>query len=191
MTLGYTVIGCDEPVTLEPTTRLSDLGRMVTASLGGSDESKAGSEQGKVTTRLSKVLDTPAEHTEDQLAVFEVLEAAVPVVLAIDGCAPSATLTAWFVDRLMPHVLASPPPIIVLVADQLESMAALRNAAAEVIDLGPPDREAIGRHLRAVGAGLRPLLSDDELAAYCAAATDDLSLLTPLEEVLSMLETEE
>lgn len=190
-TLGYTVIGRDEPVTLEPTTRLSDLRRMLAALVGGSDESRAGSEQGKVTGRLSEVLDTGAKHTGDEPAVFELLEAAVPVVLAIDGFAPSVTLTKWFIDRLMPHVLASPPPIVVLIADQLESMAALRNDAAEVVELGPLDHEAVGRHLRAVGADLQPPLSDGELAAYCAAATDDLSLLTPLEEVLSMLGTKQ
>jgi len=190
-TLGYTVIGSDEPVALEPTVRLSDLRRMLVALVGGSDESKAGSEQGKVTGRLRGALDAAAKRTGDEHAVFELLEAAVPVVLAIDGFAPSATLTTWFIDRLMPHILALPPPIVVLVADQLESMAALRNDAAEVIELGPLDHEVVGRHFRAVGADLQPPLSDDELAAYCAAVTDDLSVLTPLEEVLTMLGTKQ
>jgi hypothetical protein len=190
-TLGYTVIGRDEPVALEPTTRLSDLQRMLAALVGRSNESEAESEQGKVTGRLGEVLDTAAKHAGDERAVFELLEAAVPVVLAIDGFAPSATMATWFASRLMPYILALPLPIVVLVADQLESMTALRNAAAEVIELGPLDHEEVGRRLRAVGADLEPPLSDDELAVYCAAAADDLSLLTPLEEVLSMLGTKQ
>ena len=191
VTLGYTVTGCDDPITLEPTTMLSDIRRILAALLGAGDESLAGSDQAMATGRLREVPDKVAERMGDERAVFELLNAATPVVLAIDGFAPSATLSKWFVDRLMPHVLASPAPIVVLVADQLESTAALRDAAAEVIELGPLDRDAVCRHFRSVGLGMRPPLSDDELAAYCAATADDLSLLTPLEEVLSMLGTEQ
>jgi len=163
--LGFTVIGSNEPMAIDPTMKVRDVRRILAAMLGDGD---VGGGSGKQ-------------------AVFDFLDQAAPAVLLIDGLMPSTKLSTWFTKHLIPHVLASCGPVIVFVADQLKPMAALCDLAADVIEIGPLDRDAVARHLREAGADLRPPLSDEEVAAYCDAVTQDVGLLTPLDMVLSVL----
>lgn len=160
--LGFTVIGSDEPMAIDPTMRARDIRRILGAMLGD-------------------------DHGSGKQTVLDFLDQAAPAVLLIDGLAPSAKLSTWFTRRLVPHVLASSVPVIIIVADQLKPMAALSRLATDVIEIGPLDRDAVARHLREVGADLRPPLSDEEVAAYCDAICQDVGLLSPLGKVLSVL----
>lgn len=183
--LGYSVIGGQDAVPMDQTTRPSDLQRIVASVLGVTATAPAKSEP---TSRgFGRRLADLFGLASSENAILSMLKARAPAILAIDGYAPSRVMSRWFTDKLIPGVLRSGAPILVLIADQIESMAPLRGAATDVIKLQPVSREAVEAHLRAAGHGLQPPLSDGELAAYCDAVENDLSLLTPLHEVLSVL----
>jgi energy-coupling factor transporter ATP-binding protein EcfA2 len=182
--LGYSVIGGRGMVAVDRTTRPSDLRRIIASELGAQPKSPP-MPRGFL-QRIAARLFRP----NDEKVVLGLLKTKAPAILAIDGYAPGRGMSEWFADRLMPRIVRSGAPILVLVADRIESMAGLRDAATETIELGPVSRDAVQERLRAAGAGLDPPLSDGELAAYCDAVADDLGLLTPLEEVLSTLRPE-
>jgi len=183
--LDYSVIGGQGVMTVDQTTRSSDLRRIVASVLGASlkSEPPAGG-------FLRLIMGLFFRSANDEKTVTGLLETKAPAILAIDGYAPGRSMSVWFAERLVPRVLRSGAPIVVLVADKLESMVGLREAAAETIELGPLSRDAVEARLRAATADLIPPLSDSELAAYCDAVAYDLSLLTPLDEVLSALRPE-
>jgi hypothetical protein len=187
--LGYTVIANGDPVAVEPTTKPSDFRRIVAALLGVADDAdRAG--KGEPAGFLRQVAGSLVKPAADARAVAQLLQARAPAVLLIDGYAPSAATSGWFADVLMPRLLTSTAPVIVMVTDSLEAMSKLRPRATEVIELGPLDREAVAAHLRATGAGLSPPLADGEVAAYCDAIDADIGVLEPLEVVLGVLGTE-
>jgi nucleoside-triphosphatase THEP1 len=187
--LGYSVIGGQEAVTVDRTTRSSDLRRIVTSMLGATAEPVTKS-QPSAPSFLRLIVGFLFRRASEERAILRLLEARAPTILAIDGYAPSRGMSAWFANRLLPRVLRSAAPVLVLVADNLESMTDLRESATDTIELQPVSRDAVEEHLRAAGADLRPPLSGSELAGYCDAVADDLSLLQPLEEVLSVLRPE-
>jgi hypothetical protein len=192
--MGYTVIDNGDSVAVEPTTKSSDFRRIVAALLGAADQAadEAGPPgKGEAAGLLRHVAGGLIKPAADARAVTRLLQGRAPVVLLIDGYAPSTAMSGWFADALMPRLLASAaPPVIVMVADSLDAMSKLRPRAAEVIELGPLDREAVASHLRAAGASLRPPLTDGEVAAYCDAIAADIGVLEPLEVVLGVLGTE-
>src|SRR6266508_856934 len=165
--MGYRAVGCDDPIVLERTTRLIDVRRVRAALLGREDDAPGGN--------------------EDEQAVFALLDGARPAIVAIDGYSPSTTLAMWFTGRLIPHLHTSQAPLVLVITDRVEALAGLCEIADEVIELGPLDRQEVSRHLRSIGRGLRPPLSDEEVAAYCEAAASDPSVLTALGEVFSVL----
>jgi hypothetical protein len=188
--LGYTVIDNGDPVAVEPTTKSSDFRRIVAALLEVADEAgRAG--KGEPAGFLRQVADSLIKPGADARAVAQLLQARAPAVLLIDGYAPSAAMSGWFADVLMARLLiSSAPPVVVVVADTLEAMKRLPPRAAEILELGPLDREAVASHLRATGAALQPPLTDEEVAAYCDAVAADAGVLGPLEHVLDVLGTE-
>lgn len=187
--LGFSVIGGQDAVVVDQATRPSDLRRIVGSVLGAEAKAPAKSEPaaGGFLRQAASWLSGSAG---DENAILEMLQAKAPAILAIDGYAPSRAMSAWFAGRLVPRILRSGAPILVLVADQPKSMADLNEAATETIELQPVSHQAVEEYLRAAGSGLQPPLSDSELAAYCEAVENDLSLLTPLQEVLSVLRPE-
>ena len=82
-------------------------------------------------------------------------------------------MSAWFADRLLPRVLRSEAPILVFVADNLESMVGLRDVAAETIELRPVSRDAVEEHLRAAGPACGPRFPT---ASWLRTATRSLTI---------------
>jgi hypothetical protein len=184
--LGYSVIDGQDAVTVDHATRSSDLRRIVASAPRAANQVPA---KGKPEGRglLRRIADLFAGPASDEKAITRTLKAMAPVILAVDGYTPGHQMSAWFADRLVPRILRSGSPILVVVADTPDSTAALRGAVTETIELLPVSREAVEEHLREAGNGLEPPVSDSELAAYCEAVTNDLSLLKPLEKILSVL----
>jgi len=184
--LGYSVIGGQDAVTVDRTTRSSDLRRIVASAPGAAAQVPAeGKPQGR--SFLRRIADLFTRPASDEKAITRTLEAMAPAILVVDGYTPSRQMSWWFADRLVPRILRSGSPILVVVADTPDSTTALRGAATETIELRPVSREAVEEQLRAAGHGLEPPVSGSELAAYCEAVTNDLSLLKPLEKILSVL----
>jgi nucleoside-triphosphatase THEP1 len=184
--LGYTVIGRDEPLDIDSTMKLNDFRRILTAMTGTDKETSARATPA-AGGAIRKMVVNAVETARDERAVFDLLDRAAPAVLLVDGFAPSIRLLTWLVGRLIPHVRGGSGPVIIIVADQPEQLARLRDVADDVIEIGPIDRDAVDRHLREVGAALKLPLSDDEVTAYCDAIAKDIGLLTPLTSVLSVL----
>lgn len=188
--LEYTTVGCDDGLGIEPTTTLVDIHRILFALLDSETEDAPANRAGVPPGIVRRALGALRESVDYEQAIFGLLARAAPAVMAVDGCSPSPTLADWFITRLIPHFRSSKAPLVLLVADRVEALTWLRDTADEVIELGPLDLDEVGTHLRAIGRGMQQPLNDDEIRAYCEAVAGDLSLLTPLAEVLRVLAAE-
>ena len=115
------------------------------------------------------------------------LHSAAPVVVAVEGYAPSVTLNAWFTARLLPDTRQRNGPIVVIVADRADALTDLRPLAQHSVTLGPLDRTEVSAFLASIFAGAVPDVGDQELTAYCEAVTTDPGLLSAFETVFAAL----
>jgi hypothetical protein len=153
---------------------------------------------------VERLIETPVAHTATVASatlrrrksaaphplVVRLAEEA-PVAVLIDGYRPSAELARWWTTEVIPGLREEGCPVLVAVADRDEPLAPLVPLADLVIELGPLDRTALAHFLRAVGDGLAPPLSEEELDAYVDATSAAPGQLSPLLAALELAKAPE
>jgi AAA ATPase domain len=181
---GFRTIGCGESAGIDNTTKLTDLARIVDAMLDAQGVT-ASAPPAPGAGMLRNIVNTVATNARAQREIFELIDNAVPIVVGVDGYAPSATLDLWFTTRLVTHLHASGRPATLAVTGHGRALSAMRQVADVTIDLGPLDRDEVTAHLVSLTHDLRPPLSPDELSAYATVAAADPRRLPAFSRVLA------
>jgi hypothetical protein len=181
--LGYLCLGTYEPLVLDGTTTLTDVNRVLSALAKTEAASTSLSTSPAANGIVRKLLNAWRDDGE----VLALLRGAAPVLVAIEGYAPSPTLKTWFTARLVPDIRQRTPPIVLVVSDRADALTDLRPLAQHSVTLGPLDRTEVNAFLTSVFAGAVPDVGDPELNAYCDAVTTDPGLLSAFETVFAAL----
>ena len=190
---GYSSVGVDEPLSLEPTTRLNDVRRTLSALLGTAEQDASGPLDGHVKAQASRVrrlISAVSERFDDDGSMLTLLSEHAPLLVAVDGYEPSPMLGLWVTTRLVPYLRTTSQPVLLVVVDRPERVEPLRDLAVLWLELGGLDVGAVSEHLRSSTLDMVNPLEPAELTAYAAAAAKDPSLLRALDGVLAMLPRE-
>jgi hypothetical protein len=182
---GYRVMGCDIPIPIEVTTQLRDIHRVVTSQLDGSPEPEPAGPVPGVSGRLSKVVKGARETWRLEGALLQTLRGTAPVMIAVDGYAPSPAMEDWLVTRLLPAIRDLAPPVVIVVVDRTESVETLRQSALLSLELGSLDESEVAAHLQESTTHLSPPLSPAEVTAYAAATAGDPALVRAFDRVFA------
>jgi hypothetical protein len=176
----------DEPLVIEPTTKLTDVRRALAGVLGETMTDPPGASTPPLAL-VRRILRTMGDSLKDEEEVFALIDSRAPLVIGVDGYEPSGTLGLWVASRLVPHIRETAKPVVLVLVDRPERLAPLREIADTVVEVGPLDLQAVADHLRdSTRDALRPL-SEDEVTAYSEAAADDPALLRAFDSVLVLL----
>ena len=182
---GYRVMGCDVPIPIEVTTQLKDIHRVITSQLDGTAEPQTTGPVPGVSSRLSKVVRGARETWRLEAALVQTLRDIAPVMIAVDGYAPSTAMAAWLQLRLVPSIRDLAPPVVLVVVDRTESVEPLRPSALLSLELGSLDESEVAAHLQESTTHLSPPLSPEEVAAYAAATAHDPALVRAFDRVFA------
>jgi hypothetical protein len=182
---GYRTVGCVDSYGVEKTTKFADLVRMLAsmlAELGLPEPDRAVVHE---RSRWQSLLRSANAAAQFERQVFSMLRDAAPIVAAIDGYAPSPVVDLWFATRLIPRITAAELPVVLVITGQRAPLQRISGAASETFELGPLDEAEVIEHLSTVGAGVRPSLTEAELAGYYQKIAGDPRVLRGLSTVLS------
>jgi hypothetical protein len=107
-----------------------------------------------------------------------------PVAVFIDGYRPGAPFAQWFVRRLIPDVLRSRAPIVVLMTAGTGYVEDLKGITDHIISLGWLEPETVRAHFQEILRDLDPPLGEEELVVYVKAAAQQPELIGILSRVL-------
>ncbi len=185
---GIRAVGCADSSGIERTTKLPDVARILVSLLAGDGEqpNPARPPRGDGSL-LRRLVESVGAATANEREIFDLLSAAAPVVVGIDGYLPSATMDLWFANRLIPRVRAAGSLTVLVITGQPAAFGSIRSAATEALELAPFDQDEVRAYLQEIGAELNPALSEAELAGYCEAVVADPRLLRWLGTVFSAM----
>ncbi len=169
--LGFRCIGVDEELVVDRTTTSTDVLRVL-RTLGGAADSPAPEQavEDHWWNRVVGLEDKTIDATRVEQAVLEEMINSAPLLLAAEGYSPSPGFDTWVCTRLVPALREARAPVILVIAG-VESNVENLSAIADIsVTLGPLDQAEVRDFLAEKAEFLTPPLSDDELAAYAAAA---------------------
>jgi hypothetical protein len=111
-----------------------------------------------------------------------------PLLILIDSYQPRHDFSAWFEGWFIAQVREGADSVIIVIATLLSNLFALeeRTKPDLVIRLGPIPQEAVRGHLLSMASLIEPPLSEDEIARYTKAASEDPTVLHALTRVLAL-----
>jgi hypothetical protein len=187
---GVRTIGVDpdEPLVIEPTTRLNDVRRTLTALIAD-DETAVDDAVGEAPSEplVKRFINAVSERFGDDQAVMSMISDNAPLVIGVDGYEPSPSLSAWVLTRLLGQLRATDQPVMLIVVDRPDRVAGLASHADLHLELAQLEVDAIAEHLRATTSDATHPLEHEEIAAYAAAASQTPQLLNAFVGVLAWL----
>lgn len=125
------------------------------------------------------------------LPILKQLRARVPLLLLVDSFQATPEFADWFQNHFLRDVKRSGAPIIIAVAERPEAATRLSPLADLVVTLGTLDEQAIQQHFEMMGKQISPLMGEDELKVYVAAAYKEPEMLSSLTRALRLAAVEQ
>lgn len=163
---GYTVVGCEEPLALDPTTRTSDLARALSAILGRNPPALA-----ETRPRWARLLgEVKAALGEERDLVEQFAQG--PLLIAVDGYAPSSSLERWLLGPMLDWLAGADTDLVVVLVDREERVAKAREKADLVLPIGVLDPAELADYFSGLAGSVSPPLTADEIESYAEASRD-------------------